>query len=469
MGHQKIMLDSGKLSTTDETLDIVTTDEKRSSKPSFLFFLWFASNLSVGDFFLGVFIQQDYALPFIDMILTLLFANIAGGILVGVMSYIGPVSGKGQMEVSKDFFGNSGGKAFSLLQFVNTIGWLTVNLIISAGALGYILSGQDSFGFSIFGYNVIYLVAIFITFGCIYLTIRFGHKSIRRFEWIMSIFLGFLFIYMAIRIFTSGIHAVFTANTTWSIIHFGAVFMLSFSYIMSWGPYASDYSRYIKNSGNNRIYSAIFTLLGSAIASFLVELLSYMAAAYLNLNGSVTSGLYLEMFGYFWVIGAMTFFLGGLAANSLNLYSNLMSARAIGIAFGKNFIIAAISIIAIILSIIFFNTFSSYFEGFLLVLDYWITPWLGVMIAEFFIVKKKASFSKINWSPILSYIIGIAASYPFMDTITSYFGANVPFYSATGGVDISYAVSFMLSLILTVVFEKFVFGRNLPSSMAAGN
>ena len=102
-------------------------------------------------------------------------------------------------------------------------------------------------------------------------------------------------------------------------------------------------------------------------------------------------------------------------------------------------------------------------------LDYWITPWIGVMIAEFFIVKKKASIAKVNWSPILSYIIGIAASYPFMDTITIYFGVNVPFYAATNGVDISYAVSFALSLILTVIFEKFVFGRNITSSMAVGN
>ena len=155
MWLQKNMSVSNKFTTADETLDIVTADEKRLSRPSYLFYLWFASNLSVGDFFLGVVIEYYYALPFVDMIITLLLANIAGGILVGVMSYIGPVSGKGQMEVSKDFFGMSGGKAFSLLQFVNTVGWLTVNLIISAGALGYILSAQDNFGFSIFGYNII--------------------------------------------------------------------------------------------------------------------------------------------------------------------------------------------------------------------------------------------------------------------------------------------------------------------------
>ncbi len=469
MWLQKNMSGSSKLTTADETLDIVTADEKRLSRPSYLFYLWFASNLSVGDFFLGVVIEYYYALPFLDMIITLLLANIAGGILVGVMSYIGPVSGKGQMEVSKDFFGISGGKAFSLLQFVNTVGWLTVNLIISAGALGYILSAQDNLGVSIFGYNIIYLIAIFITFGSIYLTIRFGHKSIRRFEWAMSFFLGLLFIYMAIRIFTSGASVVFAQNETWNIYNFAAAFMLSFSYIMSWGPYASDYSRYIKNTGRNKTNSVIYTLAGSAMASFMVELISYMTAAYLSLNGSVSSGIYLDMFGYFWVIGAITFFLGGLAANSLNLYSNLMSARAIGIAFGKNFLIAAISIITIILSIMFFNTFTSYFEGFLFVLDYWITPWLGVMIAEFFIVKKKASIAKVNWSPILSYIIGIAASYPFMDTITIYFGVNVPLYAATNGVDISYAVSFALSLILTVIFEKFVFGRNITNSMAVGN
>ena len=37
----------------------------------------------------------------------------------------------GIMEISKKSFGKGGGKIFSLLQFMNTIGWLSVNLIIS--------------------------------------------------------------------------------------------------------------------------------------------------------------------------------------------------------------------------------------------------------------------------------------------------------------------------------------------------
>ena len=144
-----------------------------------------------------------------------------------------------------------------------------------------------------------------------------------------------------------------------------------------------------------------------------------------------------------------------------------MSARAVGARYGKNIMIIAVFIIITVLSIYFYSTFSTYFEGFLYVLDYWITPWLGVMIAEFFIVKKKTTSSGINWNPILAYIIGIAASYPFMDTITIFFNFNVPFYGITQGADISYGISFILAIVLTILFERFLPWRKNTSAMAA--
>ena len=125
----------------DETLLDITSETARKNRPSSLFYIWFASNLTVGDFYLGVVLEDYNALPFIYMVIILALANIAGGLLIGIMSYYGPVYGKGQMEVSKDFFGITGGRIFSVLQFVNTIGWLTVNLIIAATSLSLYIKG----------------------------------------------------------------------------------------------------------------------------------------------------------------------------------------------------------------------------------------------------------------------------------------------------------------------------------------
>ena len=454
----------------DETLLDITSETARKNRPSSLFYIWFASNLTVGDFYLGVVLEDYNALPFIYMVIILALANIAGGLLIGIMSYYGPVYGKGQMEVSKDFFGITGGRIFSVLQFVNTIGWLTVNLIIAATALSLIISLQGTYGAAVYGIgiNYFYLVAILITLAVLYLTVIYGQKSIKMFEWAMALILGILFLHMAIVICQTGPHYVNSIGSGWSIYTMAGAFMLSFSYIMSWGPYASDYSRYVKDTVRNRRRSLIFAMAGSGIASFLVEVIAYVTAANINLGGNATlTSIFVYTFGYFWIIGAMAFFLGGLSANSINLYSNIMSARAVGARYGKNIMIIAVFIIITVLSIYFYSTFSTYFEGFLYVLDYWITPWLGVMIAEFFIVKKKTTSSGINWNPILAYIIGIAASYPFMDTITIFFNFNVPFYGITQGADISYGISFILAIVLTILFERFLPWRKNTSAMAA--
>ncbi len=137
-----------------------------------------------------------------------------------------------------------------------------------------------------------------------------------------------------------------------------------------------------------------------------------------------------------------------------------MSIRSLGFKNGRNYIILAIGVLTVSMGFIFYNTFSSYFEGFLYVLDYWITPWIGVMIAEFFLVRRKESFnSNINWNPIIAYLLSIIISIPFMDTIQYYFGIHIPFYSATSGVDFSYVISFFISIILTYVFETKISGK----------
>ncbi len=443
----------------DETLLGTLETGQRTMKPNALFYLWFGSNLTVADFALGVLVES-YGLTVYYTILALLIANIFGGLLVAFMSHLGPTSGMGQMEISKKSFGKGGGKIFSLLQFMNTIGWLSVNLIISSRALQFILSSQDSYSPSFLGINLLEVISLIIVMILIVVTIIFGHKSIKTFEKLMSVILGVLFVILTYSIIVSPSRYISDYTGTFSLISFASIIMLSFSYIMSWGPYAADYSRYIQKSQYSSLKAFIYTFAGTALASFLVELIGFYVGVDLGLSGIFSNHLFIPLLGGFWILGSLTLFLGGLAANSLNLYSNLMSIRSLGFKNGRNYIILAIGVLTVSMGFIFYNTFSSYFEGFLYVLDYWITPWIGVMIAEFFLVRRKESFnSNINWNPIIAYLLSIIISIPFMDTIQYYFGIHIPFYSATSGVDFSYVISFFISIILTYVFETKISGK----------
>ncbi len=64
--------------------------------------------------------------------------------------------------------------------------------------------------------------------------------------------------------------------------------------------------------------------------------------------------------------------------------------------------------------------FEGYFEGFLLMLDYWITPWIGVVIGSYYIKRRVTKQNveepvKFNFKSIAAYAIGLAVSIPFMN------------------------------------------------------
>ena len=118
----------GNLKSNIEKFDVQEISESaRHQKPRSLFYLWFGSNLTVADFIIG----SDYLLGSLSnlyMIIALVIANAGGAALLAFMSVLGPLKGRSQMALSEGAYGVIGGKAMSLLQFINTGGWLTVRL-----------------------------------------------------------------------------------------------------------------------------------------------------------------------------------------------------------------------------------------------------------------------------------------------------------------------------------------------------
>ena len=138
----------GYLKSKVEKFDIQEIDESsRKQIPRSLFFLWFGSNLTVADFIIGT----DFLFGQLSSLYTMLaltVANVGGAALLAFMSILGPLKGRSQMALSKGAYGEKGGKTMSLLQFINTGGWLTVNLIIASQALLFLMTGGASSGFS---------------------------------------------------------------------------------------------------------------------------------------------------------------------------------------------------------------------------------------------------------------------------------------------------------------------------------
>ncbi|WP_075056832.1 cytosine permease [Thermogymnomonas acidicola] len=73
-----------------------------------LFYIWFASNVTIGDFALG-FIPITMGLSISLSIASFLMGTLLGGALLGIMSVTGSRTGVAQMEQAKGAFGRLGG------------------------------------------------------------------------------------------------------------------------------------------------------------------------------------------------------------------------------------------------------------------------------------------------------------------------------------------------------------------------
>lgn len=427
------------------------TEDERHGSPGRVFTLWFAANLTVADYVIGVLTVQNFGLTVSQAIPILLIGNILGGIVLGLSAAMGPKLGFPQMLSSRSSFGRRGNYAFGGLNWISTVGWFTVNTILGVEALQAVYPGLNFYLAATALVAVQALIAVY------------GHDFIHLFEKLMAVALGLLF--LGVFILTvprlgeafSFVPAGGSAAAP-ALGAVGVVLAASFSYLMSWSPYASDYSRYLPSSVS-RLRVASFALLGGAAASFAIEVIGALV-------GSLTPGqgffqaLY-TFSGSFGALSILAIILGAMAANALNIYTNSLSALVLDVRTRRWVTVVAGGAVGLALSFIGQENFVLNYQNFLLVLDYWITPWLGVVLVDFFIARRTTADTSANplmwdWRALTAYLVAVLASVPFMVPALSLgypFGALAYLF---GGADFSYFVSFAVAVVLTYILRSSV-------------
>jgi len=419
-------------------------DDKRHGKVFSVFTLWLASNLTIADYALG---SLFYGLPFKYIVLLITIGNILGGLLLALAVAMGPKLGYPQMMISQGVFGKLGNKPFAAMNWVSTAGWYTVNIILGSYALELLA-----------GFNFIEAAVLLSVVQA--LLALYGYDIIHHFERAMAVVLGLLFV--------SGIAVIYPAfnshlqqyeaSSSFNPYYFALVLAAVFSYLMSWAPYASDYSRYL-GSETSKFKLIFYALLGGVLASGLSELFGVMVfitAGNPSLNAIEAT---YRLGGTIAYVAVTAIVLGALAANALNLYTNSLSAVTFYQRTRRSLAVLLAVFVGFFLALFGQASFGTFYEDFLLTLDYWITPWLGIMIASFYITKmikpeSVEAASNIYMKSIASYLIAIIISIPFMN-LSSY---GIPFEGPVAGLlngaDISYFVSFLLAMVLSILFQS---------------
>jgi NCS1 family nucleobase:cation symporter-1 len=396
-----------------------------------LLWLWLAANLTIADFAIG-FIPVAIGLPLVPALLALAIGNVLGGLVLAWSAAMGPAAGYPQMYMGRRSFGRIGGYIPAGLNWLSTAGWFVVNTILGAFAIQLLIPGLP------------FIVAAVALVAVQTLLVIYGHNLIQVFERYLAGVLGVLFLVALIVALTQGstIGAWHPKGSGNMLTLFAVVLAISFSYIMSWSPYASDYSRYLPEI-TSRGYLALNVFLGAAIASFVTEVVGVLVAVLAPGAASPVAALKIAM-GGFGTIAVIAVILGATTANVLNLYSNTMSARVLDVKLTRWQLALVGAFIGIVFALLGYQKFAQNYQDFLVALDYWIMPWLAIVLLDYYLFRHREAveFSQARpWNAAgpVAFAIGLAVSIPFMAE-RFYTGRLSSWF---GGADFGYFIGFI--------------------------
>ena len=425
--------------------------EDRHGRPSQLFWTWVSPNMEFATIFVGVISVLFFGLTFWQAVAAIVIGSALGGLAHGALTSWGPEHGLCQMVLSRRPFGYRGNLLpAGINAIVAGVGWFAVNSISGALALSA-LTGMNGYVCLVIGV-VLMLVVAFL-----------GHNFVHLFERVAFPIL--------VVIFVIGVALILPKTQTGPMgdaipggfwIALGA----TFGYAAGWNPYASDYSRYLPRGTGRR--AGINAGLGNFLGCTLLEVAGAAAVTAVgpaNWNSANPTGSYISLMpGWLGAVTLLAIFIGAISANALNLYSASMSFAAVGVRLPTPFARAAIAVAmasaGLVVAILTLDHVETY-EGFLLVIAYWIGPWLGVVIADRLLDKRSdiepyVNTRHVNLAGPIAMAVAMLVSIPLFSNQQLYTGLLAKAVPSIGDItfEVGFVLAFALYAALRPVFAK---------------
>jgi len=432
---------------------------ERHGRPIQLFWTWTSPNMEFATIFVGVLAISVFGLGFWEAALALALGSLIGGITQGILSMRGPEYGVPQMVLSRLGFGYWGNALPAGLNSVTAgIGWFAVNSVSGAFALNVLTHWPK-----VLCLLIIVVLQVVVAF--------FGYNLVHLFERYAFPVLAVIFL-IASGVILSKAHpgAVHHTIPGAFLLTFGA----SFGYAVGWNPYAADYTRYFKPSAN-KVAIAWWAGLGLFLSCTLLEIVGAAAATVTGANGagSNPTGAFTGLLNKPLAdLTLLAIALGAVAANVLNIYSGALSFTAIGI---KLPLSLRRAIVALGFGAIgFFVGWSALpnagtrYENFLLIIAYWIAPWLAVYFCDQLLRRHPDeallfATRRTNWAGPVAMLAGMGISIWLFSNQTEYVGVVPTHYPAVG--DLTFEVGFVITAAVYLIWHA-VAGTGRENTLA---
>ena len=449
--------------------------KERHGKPIDLFWTWLSPNLEFATVYVGVLGVAVFGLSFWQTAVAIVVGSALGSLTHWVLSSWGPKFGVPMMVESRGAFGFLGNiLPAGLNAFTGTIGWFIVNSVSGAFALQALAL--------LINVNLPFAVTFLIIVVAQVAIATLGHNFIHVFErWALPL-LGIVFALATIFIFTkANFGAPVNTKAPVFVGEFGSftlLFTATFGYAAGWNPYAADYTRYLPPT-TNRTMVGFWAAMGVFVSCVVIELagaaLATVAGTKWGPTDIPTVQLRVAMPDVLYYLTLLCIAIGAVAANAINIYSGTMSLVAVGIremglTLRQRRALLAVSagVLGYIIGIVGQANVGpgSKYEFFLLLISYWIGPWLAVVLTDYWLRKGDYGDESIfydtkhqRWQGVTAMAIGLVVSVWLFANNIIYTGV-VP--SANPGIgDITFIVGFVLTGVLYYAFN--MMSRRAPS------
>jgi nucleobase:cation symporter-1, NCS1 family len=419
----------------------------RHGKPWQQAAFWAGGNVNIFNVVLGG-VVVAIGLDFSWAVIAIIVGSALGGLLIALHATQGPRLGVPQTIQSRGQFGFYGSAFLFPCVLLLNVGFIAAQLVIQAQ------SAQGVGGSLTIPEWILILAVPAIVIGI------FGYRWIHRAMQVTIVITGVSMVIMLIQGLNYGsLPAKETSMTTPAAGLFLAGVALLVIDLLSWGPFVSDYTRYLPaDTSGRRLFWAIYggnvisTILACTVGAYLTALLpnaSSPVAAIAKVSGK-------------WALIVMAVSL--ITSDTLNAYTGTFQVLSFGNMWkrfkSESVVIrvvpfVAVMAIGVVIGLIGYGHFVSNLSNFLDVLLVIFIPWSAVNLTDYFLIRRGrydvASFfvptgvyGKVAWRGLLAYAIGLAIEWPFVSQ-PDYTG---PLVKHLGGADISYLVGFFVAAIV---------------------
>jgi NCS1 family nucleobase:cation symporter-1 len=431
---------------------------ERHGKAWHLFTVWTTPNLEFATVFVGA-LAIGFGLNVWQGLLAVLVGNGLAGITHGILSTWGPSAGLPQMVLSRNAFGKWGNLIpAGMSTLVAGIGWFAVNTVSGTFALVALLPGVGVLG----------ALAIIIVFqvGVAFV----GHNLIQKWERYLSYFQAVVWVIVIVVVLSlqGGFEVAPAADAAFPWAGFTLTAGAAYGYTAGWTAFASDYTRYLPaNTSTKAIgwaaglgnFTATTLIMGVGVVAF--NALTGNPGDFWGIENP-TAAFTAEFNPVFANIVLFSIVIGSVSANILNVYSGAMSFLAMGFKFGfktrRAIMVLLAGLAGGLLSFagVQNGDVAHQLDSFLLVVSYWVSPWIAIVVTERLLSKGKdaqarALAPKNSWAGPLAFVLATGISIWGFANQVLYTG---PLAKSWGVGDLTALVGFVLAAALFAAFRS---------------